>query len=167
MRSCFVRARRAHSFRVRFACARNHPAISACETGGVARGLFQVSPIHGQGSFAQVAFQADQLEASSESTDGCVFAGLGGAIEMNTRGAACGLTWTGAGVGVGAGADAGAGAGAGAGAAVAGCPTEIALSRVPPCHEFVSTKSCSTLTLPIVTFVVWNTLSFRLATMRY
>ena len=49
----------------------------------------------------------------------------------------------------------------------AGWAAAIALARVPPCHELLSTKSCSTFTLLTVTFVVWKTLSFTLAMMRY
>ena len=49
----------------------------------------------------------------------------------------------------------------------AGWAAAMALSRVPPCQELLSTKSCSMFTLPTVTFVVWNTLSFRLVMTRY
>ena len=46
-------------------------------------------------------------------------------------------------------------------------PRQLRFARDPPCHELVSTKSCSTLTLLIVTFVVWKTVSLTLAMMRY
>ena len=82
------------------------------------------------------------------------------------RGAGAGVDAS-VGIGAGAGVTVGVGAAVGVDSDRGGWAAAMALSRVPPCHELLRTKSCSMFTLPTVTFVVWNTLSFRLAMMRY